>query len=277
MNFKIIVDSCCDMTSELKKRIRATVIPLTINLGEKHFIDDETLNLETFLEKMKNCKSKIGTSAPSPLTYQEAYEGAHTSFAVTLSGNLSSSYSSANLGKNLLEPENRENVHVFDSKSASAGEILVALKIKELIDEGLKKLDIITHVENFINGMKTYFVLDNIDNLLNNGRLNKTIGKLITTLNIKPVMGSDENGDIALFSHARGEKQIIEKLTNTIKKSGKETEGERIVITHCENLPLAQKLMNSIKKNYKFKEILIVPMRGLSSVYANYKGIIIAF
>lgn len=277
MNFKIIVDSCCDMTSELKKRIGAIVISLNINIGEKHFVDDEFLDLKTFIDNMKDCKTKIGTSAPSPLKYQEAYEGEHVSFAVTLSEKLSSSYSSANLGKNMLTPENSENVHVFDSKSASAGEILVALKIKELIDKNFKKLDIIAHIENFINNMKTYCILDNIDNLLKNGRLNKVVGKLITMLNIKPVMGTDGNGNIALFSHARGEKQIIDKLTDTIKKSDKKTDGEKMVITHCENLSLAQKLMNSIKKNYNFKEILIVPMRGLSSVYANYKGIVMAF
>lgn len=277
MDFKIIVDSCCDMTCELKKRIKATVVPLTINLGEKHFVDDDNLNLKSFLEDMQDCKTKIGTAAPSPLIYQKAYEGEHTSFAITISEKLSSSYSSANLGRNLLNPENRKNVHIFDSKSASAGEILIALKIKELIDENFKKSDIIINVEKFINNMKTYFVLDNIDNLLKNGRLNKTIGKIITTLGIKPVMGADENGSIALFSHARGEKQIIEKLTNTIKKSGKKTSGERLVITHCENLPLANKLMNSIKENYNFKEVLVVPMRGLSSVYANIKGVVMAF
>lgn len=277
MKCKIIADSCCDMTDELKKRIDAISVPLTITLGEKNFIDDESLDLPSFMEEMENCQEKIGTAAPSPVAYKDAFDGDYDSFAVTLSGNLSSSNDSANIGRNMLEENKREKVHVFDSKSASAGEILVALKIRQLIDEGMHKLYIIEHIENFIKNMKTFFVLDNINNLLKNGRLNKVVGKIVSMFNIKPLMGSDGDGNIQLFSYARGEKQIIEKLADTIRKSGKNTDGERMVITHCENLPLAKKLMETIKLKYNFKEILIIPTRGLSSVYANSKGIIMAF
>jgi fatty acid-binding protein DegV len=125
--------------------------------------------------------------------------------------------------------------------------------------------------------MKTYFVLDNIDNLLKNGRLNKIVGRIISVLHIKPVMGADKDGNIALFSHARGLNQIVDKLADTIEKSGKKTEGQSMVITHCNNPTLAQKLMTAIQNRYRFKEILIVPTRGISSVYANDKGIVMAF
>ncbi len=277
MEYKIVTDSCCDMTSELQQRLNSISVPLTITMGEKNFIDDKSLNLPLFMEEVASCKDKISTASPSPQAYKEAFEGDYNSFAVTLSSNLSSSYSSACAAKNMLEEENKEKVHIFDSKSASAGEILVSLKIRQLIDEGIQRLNIISHVENFINNMKTFFVLDNINNLLKNGRLNKVAGKLVSILNIKPLMGSDGNGNIALFSYARGENQIIKKLSDTIMKSGKKTDGEIMVITHCENLPLAKKLMETIKSKYNFKEILIVPTGGLSSVYANSKGIIMAF
>lgn len=125
--------------------------------------------------------------------------------------------------------------------------------------------------------MKTFFVLDNINNLVKSGRLNKTVGKIVSVFNIKPLMGSDGDGNIAFFSYACGEKQIIKKLSDTIMKSGKNTDGEKIVISHCENLSLAQKLMETIKNRYNFGEILIVPMRAISSVYANRKGIVMAF
>jgi DegV family protein with EDD domain len=277
MKYKIVADSCCDMTAELKERLDAISIPLTITMSGKNFVDDESLDMAYFMNEMENCQSKIETAAPSPTAYKDAFEGDYNSFAVTLSGNLSSSNSSANIGKDMLTDEDKEKVHVFDSKSASAGEILIALKIRQLIDEGVQRLKIIEHMENFIKNMKTFFVLDNINNLLKNGRLNHIVGKIVSMFGIKPLMGSDGNGNIALFSYARGEKQIIEKLSDTVRKSGKKTDGKQMVITHCENLPLAKKLMETIKARYNFKEILIVPTRGLSSVYANSKGIIIAF
>ncbi|UWG98791.1 DegV family protein [Dehalobacter sp. DCM] len=276
MNYRIIADSCCDLTQELRKKWGVTTVPLTMTLGEACFVDDDALDLSGFMEEMKNCEDRVGSASPSPMLYKEAFQGSHTSFAVTLSSNLSGSYTSAMLGKAMAEEENAD-VHVFDSKSATAGEVLVVWKILKLIQDGIPKSGIISSIESFIAEMKTYFVLDNIDNLLKNGRLNKITGKLISVLNLKPIMGSDGHGNITLFSHARGQKQIIEKLADTIEASGRKTDGEDIVITHCNNAGLAERLKDTIKARYHFKEILILPTRGLSSVYTNDKGIVMAF
>ncbi len=276
MDYRIITDSCCDLTPELIKETGAITVPLTMTLGEKSFIDDENLDLPQFMKEMKDCTERIGSASPSPSLYKNAFQGLFTSFAVTLSSNLSGSYASAMLGKALAEEEGAD-VHVFNSKCASAGETLIVLKIHKMINEGFQKSKIISSIENFINEMKIYFVLDNIDNLVKNGRLNKITGKLISVLNIKPIMGVDGEGNITLHSHARGQNQIIEKMADTIEKSGRSTEQETMVITHCNNPGLAEKLMNAVKSRYHFREILIIPTRGLSSMYANDKGIVMAF
>lgn len=277
MDYRIIADSCCDMTPQLKEKLGVTSVPLTMTLGDKSFIDDDTLDLPGFMEEMKNCTARIGSASPSPYFYKEAFEGTHTSFAITLSSKLSGSYNSAMLGKSMAEEEIGADVHIFDSRSASAGEVLIALKIRGMIEQGLQKAEIISCVENFIREMKTYFVLENIDNLQKNGRLSKIAGKIISVLNIKPVMGSDGEGNIALFSYARGVSQIIDKLALTIEKSGKPTEGESMVITHCNNPSLAQRLVETILSRYRFKEILMLPTRGLSSLYTDDKGVVMAF
>lgn len=279
MDHKIVVDSCCDVTPELSERYGIITVPLTMTLGERQITDDDKLDLPGFMEDMKNCKERIGSAAPSPVLYKEAFVKACRSFAVTLSSNLSGSYDSAMVGREMaLEDEPETEVHVFDSKSASAGEVLIALKIGEMIRAGIHQSKIVSLVEDFIKQMKTYFVLENIDNLLKNGRIGKVTGKIISVLNIKPIMGADGEGSIALFSHARGEKQIIQKLADTIEKSGRDMSGESLVIAHCNNPGLAQRLMEAIvSKRYGFKDILIVPTRGISSVYANDKGIVMAF
>ena len=95
--------------------------------------------------------------------------------------------------------DNGDNIHVFDSKSASAGEIVIVLKLREYIEQGLKKIDIIAKMERFINEMKTYFAIENVDNLKKNGRLNKVVATIITKMHISPIMGADGDGNIALF------------------------------------------------------------------------------
>ena len=277
MEYKIIADSCCDMTPELREELDVTSVPLTLTLGEKSYVDDETLDLPAFMVAMKNCKDRIGSACPSPAQYCDTFEKDRTSFVVTLSNNLSGSHGSAVLGKKLAKEEKNAEVHVLDSKSASAGEILITLKLRQWIEKGFKTQEILAKAHDFIDHMKTYFVLDSVENLMKNGRLNKVVGKIITVLHVKPLMGADGNGNISLFSHARGDDQIVTKMTDTITKSGKKTGGQNVVITHCNNPTLAEKLKASIQKNFDFSRILVVPTKGLSSVYANDKGIIMAF
>jgi DegV family protein with EDD domain len=277
MDYKIVADSGCDLSPELKKLWGVTTIPFTMTLGDKDFTDDETLNLPSFMKEMQQCTGRIGSASPSPFLYKEAFEGEQTSFAVTLSGKLSGSYSSAILAKDLAQEEGKTDVHIFDSLSASAGEALVAQKIQQLAADSAPKATIIESVEKFIREMKTYFVLENINNLLKNGRLGKITGKVISTLGLKPIMGADGDGNIALFSHGRGCKQIIDKLISTIAVSGRDTENSNLVITHCNNLDFASMLADAVQNRYRFKDILILPTGGLSSVYADNKGVVMAF
>lgn len=278
MDYKIIVDSCCDLTPEYRERMQVTTVPLTLTLGDESYVDDEKLNLIDFMQRMKNCTGRIGSAAPSPALYQEAFRGARTSFAITLSSNLSSSYTSAMLGKRMAEDEDpNADVHVFDSKSASAGQVLLAVKLRRMIDEKLHKSEIVAKLESFIKDMKTYFVLDNLDNLVKNGRLNKIAGKIISILHIRPIMGSDGDGNIVMYGQARGEKQIISKLIDLVANSGRQLEGESMVITHCNNPSLAEKLQDAIMSRFPFKEIIVMPTNGVSSLYANERGIVMAF
>lgn len=50
---KIVADSSCDLTAELKKELDVTLVPLTIRVGEKNFRDDETLNLDEMMRAIK--------------------------------------------------------------------------------------------------------------------------------------------------------------------------------------------------------------------------------
>ncbi len=277
MEYKIIVDSCCDLTPQLREKMGIVSVPLKMRLGQKEFVDDQSLDLDQFMREMKACKEKVGSSAPSFFSFQEAIQNAKNAFVVTLSSQLSGSYASAVMGKESAEEDGVSSAYVFDSKSASAAETLVAVKLHELISLSTPKEQIIKTVEQFIDNMKTYFVLENYENLQKNGRLNKITGKLIQILNVKLIMGTDRMGNIALYEKARGAKQMMKQLLLLIEKSGKTTVGEKLVISHCNNLDLATRLSEAIKQQFQFQEILIIPSGGLSSLYTDDKGIVLAF
>lgn len=276
MKYKIVADSCCDMTPKLSERLGVITVPLTMRLGEDEYVDDDNLDLPHFMKMMKQCQEKVGSAAPSPMQYQHAIEKAENAYVITLSSRLSASYESAVSGKNLAV-ENGAKAHIFDSKSATAGEVLIALKIKEMIEENISHSKLVERISKFIDNMKTYFVLENYDNLMKNGRMTKVTGILAQIMNIKLVMGADGDGNIALYKKARGKKKMLNELLALIDGSGKRTDDETMVITHCNNLSLANELCELVKRKFNFKEILVVPTRGLSSLYADDQGIVMAF
>lgn len=276
MKYKLVVDSCCELVPELVESLSAESVPLKMIVGDKEFVDDENLDVSDFINKMNSYKGQAKSSCPSPGEYAEKFTGAETIFTVTLSSQLSGSYASALIGKDVAK-QNGVDVHVFDSKSASAGELLVALKIKEFVDLCLDKNQIVKNVMDFISNMRTFFVLENLDNLAKNGRMNKIVAHIASALNIRAVLGADSDGSIAFYSKARGTKQALEKLADTIGLHSKDTKGKTLVITHCNNAENADKFKHIVENKYSFKDILVVATRGLSSMYANNGGIIIAF
>lgn len=278
MDFKIIVDSCCDLTEEIKERFNISTAPLSINIGDKHFIDDQALDRKALLKAMKNSSEAPKTASPGPNSFLDLYRKYENSFVVTLSKELSASYQNAVLAKDLLKEESGNKfVKVFNSFSASAGETMIAYKLGKLIESGLNRDQIIKKAEEYINEMETLFVLDSLDNLIKAGRMGKLKGKIASFFNIKPILGGTSEGTITLIDKARGSKRAIKKLITKIGERGENLEDKILGIAHCNALKKAEYIKKEAAEKYNFKEIIILETAGISTVYANEGGIVLAF
>lgn len=278
MKYKIVADSSCDLNKEIKEKVAIDLVPFNISVDDEHFRDDESLNVNHLIQAMKNSPNPVKTSCPSPGDFLEKYKEGDNVFAVTISANLSGTYNSALLAKDMaMDSDSNKFVHVFNSKSASIGETLIALKIDELIKKGLGNMEIVTKVEEYIEGMKTFFILENLDNLIKNGRISKTKGIIASVLNFKPIMGSDEEGNIKLIENHRGTKKSFNRLVELIGETGKDFQDKILAISHANAIDKALGLKEKIEKIYNFKEVIVVETKGLSTAYANDGGVILAY
>lgn len=278
MNFKIVGDSCCDLDEGLKKKMNVEIVPLTIDILDKTYVDDESLDTLELLRDMKKSSEIPKTSCPSPNDYIDSYKGEEDIFVVTLSSKLSGSYNSAVLARNLYLEENKEKfIHVFDSKSASTGQALIAMKIYELKEKGYTNEEVVHKVEDYISEMKTFFILESLDNLIKAGRISLLKGKLATILSIVPIMRSTDIGEIDLLENVRGAKKAFNRLIDVIGEQGVRIEEKILAITHCNCLEKALRFKEEVSKRYKFKDIVVFETHGISTVYANDGGLIISF
>lgn len=277
MAIKIVADSSCDLNDELRREINIQIAPLILQLGEKSYIDNDTLDVRAYVKDMAQCETSPKTACPSPDEYMKRYEGTESTFVVTLSHCLSGSYNSAVLAKNIfLDEVGNKFIHVFDSLSASVGETIVALKINELANINLGDKEIVDKVSTYIKDMKTFFLLESLDHLAKAGRLNPIIAKIASMLSISPIMAGDE-GSIKLMEKVRGYKRAFMRLIDIIGEEGKNLEDKILGIAHCNCLERAVQFKEEVLKRYNFKAIIIVEMSGLSSSYADNGGIVIAF
>lgn len=278
MSFHIVADSCCELTVDMKKRGNIEIAPLTLEVGGESILDDETFDQKYFLKRVAECPECPKSACPSPDYFRKSFlNGAERCYAVTLSAQLSGSYNSAVLGANLAQEENEDlKIHVFNSRSASIGETLIAKKIVECEEAGMSFERVVETVELYISTQHTYFVLENLETLRKNGRLSKTKALVASALKIKPVMGATPEGDIVQLDQARGINKALMKMVDAIVNDAQHVENKTLAISHCNCPERAEMVKEALLERLAVQDVFVLDTQGVSSMYANDGGIIIA-
>lgn len=277
MSYKIIVDSCGELTKEMKASGHYETASLSIDIDDYHVVDDESFDQADFLRKVAGSPNCPKSSCPSPESYMEGFHcDEENVYAVTLSAELSGSYNSAVLGKNLyFEEYGKKNIYIFNSRSASVGETLIAMKIAECEEAGMGFEEVIKTVEAYIEGQNTYFVLETLETLRKNGRLTGLKALVATALNIKPVMGATPQGIICQLGQARGVKKALVKMVDEIVKDVRNPEEKILAISHCNCKERALHVKDMLLEKIRPKDVIILDTAGISSMYAADGGIIV--
>ena len=124
--------------------------------------------------------------------------------------------------------------------------------------------------------MRTMFVLEKLDNLVKNGRVNPYIAKIAALLSIK-VIGGAKDGEIVMVDKARGYKKAIARLIEIIQKDNINFEERILGITHVQCLERAINIKNEILKKVTFKGVVICEARGIASTYAQKGGLVLSY
>ena len=245
MSFRVVLDSCGEMTAEMKADDRFESAALTLTVGGEDIVDDETFNQAEFLRKVAACPECPKSACPSPERYMQGFEiEADHLYAVTLSAELSGSYNSAVLGKNLaLENHPDKKIHIFNSRSASVGETLIAQKIWECEEAGMDFETIVDTVERYIDNQSTFFVLENLETLRQNGRLSKV--------------------------------KALVKMVDYIAEKAEGSKDKILGISHCNCAERAELVKNAILERIEVKDVIVLDTAGVSSMYANDGGVIV--
>ena len=274
--YKILIDSCGELPQELKEDGHFSNVALVLEVDGQQIVDDETFDQADFLSRVAKSPNAPKSACPSPDAYMQKMEGdADHIYIVTLSAKLSGSYNSACVARDMyLEEHENARVYVFNSKSASIGETLIGIKIAECEEAGMSFDDTVACVEDYISQQHTFFVLETLESLRKSGRLSNLKAIIASTLNIKPVMGSTDEGEICQLGQSRGMSKALDKMVSCMQEVTKNCEEKVLAISHCNCAERAYLLKAKLERAAKFKKIFIVDTAGVSTMYANDGGVI---
>lgn len=272
MKRKIVADSSCDIW-ELNG-VDFAVAPMTISTDNKHYVDNQELDVRLMSEDLAKYKGISHTACPSVGSWLDCYEGYDEVFVVTLTGAMSGTYNSAMTAKGIYEEENENvKVHVFDSLSTGPEMRLLIEKLKEMIEEDLTFEEIVEKGQDYLNHTRLFFALKSLHNFAMNGRVNKAVASAIGVLNISIFATASEEGTIQQISKCRGEKKVVRSMIEHLENAG--YHGGKVRISHANNLKLAHNVRDKILELYPHADIIVYPMGGLCTYYAEIGGLLV--
>ena len=271
---KIVVDSCCELNLDMMEGVDVSFVPFKLSIGSNDFLDDENLNIEDFRIKMEESKEPVKTACPSPMDFFDKFEG-DIVYVVTITSELSGTYQSAMIAKEMyLKEYPGAKVHVFDSRSAVAGETAVFLNLVKCIKEGKSFEGTVADTEEIIERSVTIINLASLSNLAKNGRIPKIAGKLSKVLNIR-MIGKAKDGKIVPVSIERGLKRSVKSLVNKALDICDKSLKTAIVISEANALEAAKEVREMLLKDFPDRIIEITGMKGLSTTYAEEGGLVL--
>lgn len=244
----IIIDTACDLPKEAYEELNVAMLPLWVHFSDKSYRDQVDIEKDEFYRLLD--KEFPKTSTPSPIEIKEIVDkefasGADEVIIITLSSRLSG----ANNLANLVAMDYDGKVKVFDTKNIAIGSGFYAYRAADLRDQGHSADEIIKIMEDDRAKMKsrTYFVIPELTNLINGGRIGKVKGVIGQLLHIKPIITCDADGVYYDTDKVRGFAKAQRRLVDRIKDELKDTRDYYLSICHGANPEALEAVKDALK------------------------------
>lgn len=243
---KIVTDSCIDFPRNLSNNARRKlvhpqdVVPLSFEIGGSHY-QDGSVTTGQFLKLIKN--DWPTTSIPNPESFARVFRKIVSKgdqvLCLTISSGLSATNSSAVLGSEDLP----KDVRVIDSKNVSLGIYYLVEYANELIKRSLSLEEVAEKVKQKSNNVKSFILINNMENLKRGGRASLIKYLTASMLDIKPLLQVDSDGKLQLIEKKRGWRKAKETMLKHVISLGSIVRGG---VIHIQNLQEAVCLADSL-------------------------------
>lgn len=233
---RIICDSMADVPKDIIEKFNVKVLPLTVIIDDKEYLDGIDLTHEEFYQILRTNENMPKTSQVTYGMFLETFEEITSKGEEILyiggSSSASGTFQSATMARNDIA--NKDKIHLFDTYSLSVSAGLFVVKACQLKEQGLSITEIIKELEILKGSETAVFFVDDLKHLQKGGRISSTKATIGTLLKIKPILTLDE-GIVVPHSQVRGTKQVYSSMIDFTLKKKTALKDRIILIGYCDN------------------------------------------
>lgn len=267
----LVTDSTMDMPEAAQLRYATVMVPLTVSIGGKTYLDRVELSSPDFYRLVRSTDELPRTSQPNRADFKRVYrallESHEAVVSVHLSARVSGTYQSALGAASDVDPG---RVKVVDARHLSVGLGLVVEAAGEAIQSGVSLDEVVAVTETAARSTRVYGATPSLDFAVKGGRVNSKVAYLAGLIKLKPVILFDEEGGV----HANGGHLGYSRTIRGIARRAAEFAGDKpakVAITHADSPAAVAYLLQQLRK--RFGPDQDIPMMECGAVLSTHTGL----
>jgi DegV family protein with EDD domain len=265
----VVSDTSADLADAVLDRYRIALVPLQVTFGAESFRDRVELRPEEFYRRLRAAADLPTTSQPAPADFvrilRDARAEADEVVAVLLGGNLSGTFGSAQAA---VRAAGISGVHLVDSRSASLGLGMLALRAAELAEAGRAGNEVVRELERVRGRSGMLLTVDRFDNLLRSGRVSRGKAWIGGMLDVKPILTLDETGRVVPLDRVRGREQTLPRVLSWLdRRLIPRPTVVRFGVAHTEAPEVAERVRRALVTAYRPRDCFVSLATGVLATH----------
>lgn len=242
-SIKIVTDSSVLLTEQEIKDNSITVVPLSVEVGGKNYVDGVNITRQELVEALR--EGNIPKTSQPALgqfvdTFNKLGEDGSEVVAIILSDVLSGTFNTAQQAAGMTDTK----VTVINSKSTDRGEAFQVLAAAKDVQAGKSAAEIKEHCVDIYSRTSIDVLIDSLDCLVAGGRVSRMTGLLTKLANIKVVVELHDKA-LDVVSKGRNTKSLL-KFVERIAKVHQD-ESNKIQALSLSNVAADESTLDKVK------------------------------
>ena len=244
----IVTDTASDISIEDAKKYDIKILHYQIVYKDKTYKDQLEITAKEVIDTLE--EEVPTTSLPSLDEMHEIFdelvkEGYKEALVIPLSSGLSGCFNAINMVKDDYE---ELNTVVYDSRTISAAQAVLAIKAAEMADAGCEMKEIISELDRMRENQNTLFIVDTLKYLLLGGRIGHVSAAVGKLLNLKPIITIGDDGKYETVAKVRGRTKAITHFVNKVQELLNDGKEYKLYFSHAAGEEIKDKIIALIKE-----------------------------